>query len=504
MSRLRANIFANYAGNGFVSAISLVVVPVYLSLLGPEAYGLIGFFTSFRWMAGVLEFGLSTVVAREVASRLASEATDTGLGKLVRTIEVVYWLMGLAAGGAMCAWAHYASQGWLTLSELSSHSVVVAAYLFGATIVATWPIAFYRGLLRGLERQVEYNIILSAGSLLRAAGSVATLVFIEQSLRGFLVFNLVAGVIEVLAMALSAWHYTFLSGRVEKRRFDYREIRKISGFMSQVSGITLLGIIVAQIDRLMISKLMPLEMLGYYTVASTLAGSLARFSGPIITAVFPRLTAHYANGDTTGLRDALNQSANLVSLIVAPVGIGLAWFSYETLLVWTRSIEAAEQSHVALALLSVGYVLNSMAHLDSNVQLAAGKTRFLLVYALVSTTLYVPGLYICISRWGVFGAAACWMSLNMLSYVALSISRTAIIFQARVSFESLFGNMHLVLMSAVLFGGVRLLTSAGKAGPMSSLAIAGSIGGIYLLWCLHRYQLRLGPEKERGIMRYLV
>ncbi|MEP7152363.1 MAG: oligosaccharide flippase family protein [Nitrospira sp.] len=489
MSRLKANIVANFAGAGFVSTISLVVVPLYLGMLGAEAYGLIGFFLSFRSMAGMLDLGLSAVVSREVAARVASGSGHTRLGSLVRTIEVIYWGMGLVAGGAMFAWAAFASQDWLKLSELSSDTVMLSAYLFGITLMATWPVAFYRGLLRGLEQQVQYNFILSGTALLRAVGSVALLFFVQKSVLLFLLWQLLVGVVEVLIMGLTAWYYVNRAGVAQDRRFDFGEIQQIWGFMSGVSMVTLLGVAVSQIDRVIISKLLPLEMLGYYTVAYSLSVSLGRLSGPIVTAVFPRLSAYFAKGDAVALTNILRRSSSLVTLVVAPVGIGLAWFSYEVLLVWTQSVDAAVYGQSALALLAIGYVFNAMAHLDSNLQLAAGRTRLLLMYGAVSSLLYVPAVYLAIRQWGLAGAAGCWLALNMVSFVLLAILRTAYILKVPVSLNALFGNMHFVLISALLFALARLLSTFGNVGPMTTLAVAVCIGGGYLLWCLRRYQL---------------
>jgi O-antigen/teichoic acid export membrane protein len=488
MSRLKANIIANFAGAGFVSIISLLVIPLYLGMLGAEAYGLVGFFLSFRSMAGMLDLGLSAVVSREVAARMATELGHAQVGRFVRTIELIYWGMGLLAGGGIFAWAAFAGHDWLKLSELSAHTVMLSTYLFGVTLMATWPVAFYRGLLRGLEQQVQYNLILSSTAVLRAVGSVALLWFVQRSVLVFLLWHLVVGLVEVLIMGMTAWYYVDRAGGTQDRRFDIGEIRQIWCFMSGVSIVTLLSVAVSQVDRLIISKLLPLEMLGYYTVAYSLAVSLGRLSGPIVTAVFPRLSAHYAKGDAVALMNTLRRSSSLVSLVVAPVGIGLAWFAYEVLLVWTQSGDAARYGQSALALLAIAYVFNAMAHLDSTVQFATGRTRLLLVYGAVSSCLYVPAVYWAIRQWGLAGAAACWLALNVMSFVLLAIFRTAYILKAPVSLGALFGNVHVVLISALLFALARGLSMAGNIGPLATLVVAGCIGGAYLLWSLHRLQ----------------
>ena len=46
MATVGRNILANVAGTGLAMAVFVVVVPIYLRLLGAEAYGLVGLFTT--------------------------------------------------------------------------------------------------------------------------------------------------------------------------------------------------------------------------------------------------------------------------------------------------------------------------------------------------------------------------------------------------------------------------------------------------------------------------
>jgi hypothetical protein len=74
-------------------------------------------------------------------------------------------------------------------------------------------------------------------------------------------------------------------GLATRAGFDLRELLNIWRFVAGVSLITFIGAVLSQTDRILISKLMSLEQLGYYTVAATLAASLGRLTGPIIAAV---------------------------------------------------------------------------------------------------------------------------------------------------------------------------------------------------------------------------
>ena len=67
----RVTVFRNIAANVGGSALSmlalLVVVPIYLRLLGAEAYGLVGLFTTVTVAALALDLGLGATLNREAA-----------------------------------------------------------------------------------------------------------------------------------------------------------------------------------------------------------------------------------------------------------------------------------------------------------------------------------------------------------------------------------------------------------------------------------------------------
>ncbi len=66
---LKANLFANFIGQGVYSSMAILFVPIYVGLLGIESYGLIGFYTLLQITSGILEMAVVPSVAREMARR---------------------------------------------------------------------------------------------------------------------------------------------------------------------------------------------------------------------------------------------------------------------------------------------------------------------------------------------------------------------------------------------------------------------------------------------------
>ena len=73
LSQIKLNILANFAGKGWNALMLVALVPLYIRVLGIEAYGLIGFFTTLQAVFALLDLGLSTTLNRETA-RLSARA----------------------------------------------------------------------------------------------------------------------------------------------------------------------------------------------------------------------------------------------------------------------------------------------------------------------------------------------------------------------------------------------------------------------------------------------
>ena len=103
-----------------------------------------------------------------------------------------------------------------------------------------------------------------------------------------------------------------------------------------------------------------------------------------------------------------------MSVLILPLAVVLALFSYDLLLVWTQDRSIAENSHLMLSLLTVGTALNGVASLPYALQLAYGWTQLALVVNTVATLLLAPLIYFLSLRYGGVGAAAVWVIFNAL------------------------------------------------------------------------------------------
>ena len=89
LNSLKVNTLANLVGRGWTALLSFLFIPIYIKILGIEAWGLIGFFVILLAMLNLLDMGLSSTLNRELARLSIQSGTNREQRDLVRTLEII-------------------------------------------------------------------------------------------------------------------------------------------------------------------------------------------------------------------------------------------------------------------------------------------------------------------------------------------------------------------------------------------------------------------------------
>lgn len=140
---IKRNVIANFAGKAWAALMSLAFVPFYIKFLGIEAYGLIGFFLTLGAIFSLLDLGLGTTLNRKLAQLSLHPGEAREMRDLLRTLEIIYWIIGIAIGIAVVALAPFIAGHWIKSQQLSADSVAQAVAMMGIAIACQWPLALY-------------------------------------------------------------------------------------------------------------------------------------------------------------------------------------------------------------------------------------------------------------------------------------------------------------------------------------------------------------------------
>ena len=410
MSIVKQNILANFGGNIWVGLMSLVFVPVYIHFIGIEAFGLVGIFTSLIGVFALLDMGLSNTLNREMARLFPQKDKAREMRDLVRTLEVPYWICGLFIGIGVAALAPVIAYHWVNTENLPPSTVRMAITIMGFAIAFQWPQSFYTGGLMGLQRQGLLNGILSVMATVRGAGAVLTLWLVSPTVEAFFLWQIIVSLTKTGLLALFFWRS--LPYDDQAPRFRPPLLVNIWRFATGVTGVTILATLLTQLDKIILSRMLSLEMFGYYSLAYTVAITLYRFVGPIFSAVYPRLVNLLTQGINEELSFFYHKGAQLLSVIILPTALILVFFSKEVLLLWTQNPVTTEHTYILVSILVLGTAFNGLMYIPFSLQLAAGWTSLAFFINLVSVLLLVPLMIVLTKLYGAVGAASVWVILN--------------------------------------------------------------------------------------------
>ncbi len=475
---LKKNIAANFAGSFWQALMALLFIPLYIKFLGIEAYGLIGIFITLQALFLLLDMGLGATVNREMARLSALPGKAREMRDLVRSMEFVYWFIAAGIGLAVTILSPYIARYWIRPDQLSPEAVQQAMLIMGLAIAVQWPVSFYSGGLMGLQRQVLLNAVNSTIATFRWCGAVLILWLVSPTIYAFFVWQIIVSVFHVLTMWVFLWRS--LPKSLNKPSFRGRLLLGVWRFAVGMSGISILGTLLTQTDKIILSKMLPLEMFGYYTLAWMVASTLYRLIGPLFIAVYPRLTQLVSLRDEDNLKQLYHKACQLMSVLILPVTAIVAFFAYEILLLWTQSPTTAENAHVLVGILIAGTALNGLMNMPYALQLAHGWTRLAFYVNLFAVIGLVPMTILMAWHYGAVGAAIVWFVLNTVYvFVAIQFMHRRLLVSEKRSWYIKDIGFPLVVAFATAGAGRLLINDAMSQTMMVSLLVV--ISGLTLL-----------------------
>jgi O-antigen/teichoic acid export membrane protein len=411
MKLIKKNMVANFAGNMWQNLIGLIFIPLYMKFLGMEAWGLIGIFFTIQNISGLLDLGMSNTLSREMARLSALQGREQEMRNLIRTLEIIYWGVAVFAGIAVALLSPVIAHHWVKAELLSGTTITQALLLMGLAITLQMPIGFYSGGLMGMQRQVLLNAITIATSTLRGVGAVLILWLVSPTVQAYFLWQIVVSIINTFLLAM------FLKRRLRfgdnKAVFQKQLFEGIWKFSAGMSGISILSVILSQMDKVILSRILPLEMFGYYVLAWTVATSLGGLFTAVFSSIYPRLTQLVSVNDQDELKRLYHESCQFVSVLILPAAIVIALFSKELLLLWTQSPTKTDNTYRLVSILICGTAINGIMSLPYALQLAFGWTKLSFFKTLIAVILLVPLIIYMAMRYGAIGAASVWLVLNM-------------------------------------------------------------------------------------------
>jgi O-antigen/teichoic acid export membrane protein len=350
------NVFFLVLGQGVTTTLGIVYNGSLGRFLGASDFGLFFLLSSFAALAYVaVDWGQQLYVMRAVAQSPHRSGDLLGTGIALRVIVTL--LVCVPAGLAAWALGYGQRVEWLIVAFIVASLPFWLGQLYGIV---------FRGRDRmGLDAMVA--VVYKSVALLFAL----TALYVGLGLGGVIVAQACAGVVALfVAMRL---YRLVTSGPVQ---FSRTTAREMLGGGAALAAMFLAVFAQSYIDAVLLSKLAPLDAVGWYAAAKSIMGTLFAPAGILASSFFPRLSRAAANPAdfTREVRRALRPMLWLGGL----AGVGTYLFADTAITLIYGSLHFGPAADV-LRVFAPGLFLLFMGVFFSYVLTALGRERAFVV-----------------------------------------------------------------------------------------------------------------------------
>lgn len=419
--KLRNNLIANYLGSAITIGMPLLTLPIFVNLLGPQAWGLIAFFWLLIGLTTILETGASHALIREIGIRLQTE-NRVSSSCLIYTYERMYWGVSVLIALILAISANHIVTSWLGNISLSQHTQILSIYAAATVVFFALSNSLYRSIFIASKAQVNLNILTSLITIFRYGGA-ASLIYFYPNILLYFGWQIATFLIEFVLLRGSA--LKLLPRLNSKPKFKFHELSSTFSHASKLISSTLLWAVTLQLDKIIVSMLLPLEEFGYYSIASSLSLGSLRLIYPIQNALLPHLLESPQN-EKASVPYILN-SYMMIGVIWLLILVGFNLWGATILAKWLHNDLIANNLDTPLMILLIGSALNSLYGITYVVLLVNSKSKRILIINFVFLITSLVSIPILTINYGVIGAASSWLLLNIVGLLfSLPIFRLAL------------------------------------------------------------------------------
>ncbi len=450
MAKLRRNVIANYISQIYSALVGILSVPAYAQHLGIEAFGVIGFYITLQAWFQALDVGLSTTLSRESSLYNADHSRQPIFSRLKSVLE--YFFFGTAATAVVILYlgAEWISTNWIKASQIDATTIELILQLMGVIIAFRWLSCLYRGMIIGFELQVWLAKLNIAVTTVRFLAPLPFIIYFNVGLVFYFHMQLGVAVAEFLLLYTKIrWHLRAMQiAQIgSSGQSDRSEFQRILKFAYGVATTSVIWVILTQTDKLVLSKVLPLDEYGRFSMAVTLANGINLITGPITMAILPRMTSIASTGDKVELLKMYRHLTQLVVTVLTPVTIVLTLTSYSAMFAWTGDTGLSQNTALILAIYTAGNMVMSIGAAAYALQYSLGHIRMHVIGNIISALIYVPCVILASLEFGAVGAASVWLLLNLL-YLSIWIPRIHMILAPNINQQWYINDIGQILLAS--------------------------------------------------------
>jgi len=384
------------AGLRFLGQLLTWIITIFvMRTLSPQDYGLMGMAGVFlTYLATINELGLGAAIIQD--THLSAKILRQMFGLLL-VVNGGLFLTSIMLAPSIASF--FGEPGLASLIRFLAIQFIITSFVIIPRSLIDREMSF---------RQRSIVELISA-----IAGSLITLVL---ALKGWGVWSLVWG--SLILNFLMAAGFNLIKPALFLPIFSLRGMRQVVSFGGYVTASRILWTFYTQSDIIIVGKLLGQRLLGFYSVALTLAAlPMEKISGIVNQVAFPAFAS--IRGDIQTSASHFLKAIRMMSLTAFPVLWGIASISED--LVNTLLGHKWEPVIAPLQILSLVIPIRMISNLINPMLLGVGRPDTQLFNIIVLSSVLPLG-FLLGSRWGIIGVSLVWATVFPLAFL-LNMSR---------------------------------------------------------------------------------
>ncbi|MBA4277229.1 oligosaccharide flippase family protein [Flavobacterium sp.] len=399
------NVFWNFVAGVWLALLIILSTPWYIATLGLELYGVLSIWLVFQALMSFFDFGLGATIIREFAGAKSDKDGDFHKQNLLKTTEIFYWSIAVILFFFLIIFSIFFSNYWFTFDISKEINIVYIMLLMSCTLFFQFPNVLYFNGLIGLQNHRLMNMLqISANTLRYGMGSL--ILFFHNDLVWFFSVQIIIAILQTFITRYFLWKGINYTG-IYKPVFNLDLLRISARFSGGMALTSIAAVLISNIDRIVISKVLPVSELGKYAIAFTATGLLQLGIQPFYRAFFPRYSELHSLGDDGKLKNEYFFSNKIIAVIIISLGVVCLFFAEDIFLSWMNISDSTIIK--TFRFLILGILCSGLGWLPAAMQQAQGWTSLHVKMIFGSVLIGLPLMIFAIHFFGIIGGTVVWL-----------------------------------------------------------------------------------------------
>ncbi len=402
-------IIVNYIAQVLTLIANIITIPIYLKIYGAIGFGYISIMILFQSLFAIIDFGFTPVIIREAAS---NKNNKSKLASFLKTIVTIIFLILIIVVSSILINSEKIGSYFKLNEELSIEAGLIFNFIVAISAIR-WFSSFARNALIGLGYVVEVSYYLIVTTTIRYFGVVLYAILISSNVLDFFIYGLIVSFAECLFIYFYLESKTKFISNYKNYSFltiaDFKRILNFSTFLIISSVCWGLS---SQLDRIFVSNRYGLEILGYFTIITSIAGVLLYLSMPLINFVLPKLIDLFKSKSEREFNIACIDLTSVFAIIYGFIASIFFWHSSTILKFFTDSELFIDEYSYYMFIYVCGTAFLAISTITYYAQIAIGNMKFHVIGNVLYLVLLATLLYVSVNYFSIVAICYTWLGLN--------------------------------------------------------------------------------------------